>query len=564
MPHATLSLARVRELLPESLSPEALTDLLFTSKAEVEHRQDDALDIGATPDRLDLLTESGLALYLQGACASASGAVKVRRARARGAALTIEKDASVEPLRPHLSAFVLRAPARQRLDDATLAEAVRFQELLHATIGRDRRAMSLGLYPARRLTGPVRYALEPISGVSFVPLHATDTVPAERFFATDPMAARFGALGRSGELCLTLRSGAGEILSLPPVLNSATAGEAKAGERALLLEATGTRARAVRDGIGLMLVVFVARGWSVEPVPVASPGGSVDDGSSALTPTPIDVPVSAVRAISGRSWESTEIVERLGRARLSGRRIPGGWRVAPPPWRPDLMTATDVVEDIVLARELRPEDGVVPPSSTRGRRRPESRFRRKVGRLLLGLGFQQPHTPILVGAAAVERLEGAAPLRLTNPVSGELAFLRDRLLLSHLGVLERNRRHGYPQRFAEVGPVVVLRTDSESGGATRYHASLLVAAERSGFADVAALVDYLLRTLDIGSVREPAEIPGTIPGRSAKVRVAGETVAEFGELAPALLTTLGVPVPVAWAEIDLSALWPLVSGRDRA
>ena len=47
----------------------------------------------------------------------------------------------------------------------------------------------------------------------------------------------------------------------------------------------------------------------------------------------------------------------------------------------------------------------------------------------------------------------------------------------------------------------------------------------------------------------------------SRVRVAGETVAELGEVAPALLSELGVPVPVAWAEVDLSALWTLVAPR---
>jgi phenylalanyl-tRNA synthetase beta subunit len=91
---------------------------------------------------------------------------------------------------------------------------------------------------------------------------------------------------------------------------------------------------------------------------------------------------------------------------------------------------------------------------------------------------------------------------------------------------------------------------------------MIVAAEGAGFAEVAATVDYLLRTLDVGSVREPAELPGTIPGRAARVRVAGETVAELGELHPRLLVGLGVPVPVAWAEVDLTALGPLVARRD--
>ncbi len=562
MPRSSLSLARVRELLPETVTTDAVVESLFTSKAEVEGVEGDRLDVSVTPDRLDLLSEGGLALHLQGVLGGPRGLPRLRRARSRPPGISIRRDPSVGPLRPHIAAVVVRAPAKARLDEATLSEAVRFQELLHASIGRDRRAMSLGIYPARRLEPPIRYQLEPVRSVRFVPLHTRTEVPAETFLSSDPMAARFGALGTSEGRCLTLRDAKGEVLSLPPVLNSATAGEARAGDRVLLLESTGRSERAVREGLGLLLVVFVARGWSVVPVPVLDGEAVRDDGLSLLEPGPVVLPASLLRTVSGQPWSSPEVAERLALARLGSRRAPGGWEVRRPPWRPDLLTATDVAEDVLLARPLRPEDGVVPPSPTRGRHRPETRYRRRFARLLLGLGFQQPHTPVLVSDAVVEKLGGTPPLRLANPVSSELAYLRDRLLLSHLGVLERNRRHGYPQRFAEVGPVVLKSPESEAGGATRYHASLVLAGEGAGFADVASLVDYLLRAGDIGSVREPHELPGTIPGRCARVRVAGEAVAEFGELHPELLAALGVPVPAAWAEVDLSALWPLTGGRD--
>jgi phenylalanyl-tRNA synthetase beta subunit len=70
--------------------------------------------------------------------------------------------------------------------------------------------------------------------------------------------------------------------------------------------------------------------------------------------------------------------------------------------------------------------------------------------------------------------------------------------------------------------------------------------------------------MDVTGVREPTEVPGVTSGRAARVRVAGDVVAELGEVAPALLAELGVPVPVAWAEVDLTALWVLVARRGTA
>ena len=562
MPQSVLQRARVLGLLPNPLSTAALEDVLSLSKAEIEAEDPETLTISATPDRLDLLSEGGLGLYLQGATDAARGLARPRVVEGPSAAPLFDRDPSVAGLRPEIAAVVVSAPTDAGIDEGLLAEAVRFQELLHATVGRGRRTGSLGIYPLDRLTPPFRYALEPLAGVRFVPLDGSEEIGGERFFREHPLALRYGTFGRIDDHCLTLRDAQGLVLSLPPILNGRTGGEARIGDRRLLLESTGLRSRTVRELLGLLLVVFVSRGWSVSPVAVRQDGRTVDDGRSVFEARGVDLFGETLRGIAGVAYPSSEVEHRLARARLSARPHSGGWHVEVPPWRPDLLTGVDLAEDVVLAQRLEGKDGVVPPSRSRGRRREETRFRRSIGAALLGLGLAAPYTSVLVSDSAVGRLSGATPIRLAHPPSSEFAYVRDRLLLSHLEVLAHNTRHAYPQSFGEVGPVVVRDPDAEAGGATRYHAGVVFAREGAGFADAAAVIDYLLRSLDILAVREPCELPGTIPGRAARVRVAGDPVAELAEIDPGVLSSIGVPVPVAWAELDLSRLYPLLGRRD--
>lgn len=559
MPQSVLSIERLRSLVPTPLSPERLDELLFASKAEVVEVSGDGLTISATPDRLDLLSEGGLSLYLQGVLDVARGIpTSVVEPPARSTA-RFDVDPSVNPVRPSIAGALLRAPPGEPLDAGTLAEAIRVQELLHATLGRDRRAASLGIYPWELLDPPIRYSLEPISSVSFVPLGGETEVDGATFFADHPMASKYGSLGRVGDRCLVLRDRQGAILSLPPILNGRAAGEARVGDRELLVEATGRDPRSVREAVGGLLVVFASRGWSAEPVAVVGPGDAREDGRSIVAPHPVELPASLVSAVVGDALAGPEVVRRLERSRLSVRSKPHGWHVEAPPWRTDLLSPVDLAEEVYLAAPVLAEHGVVPPSLSRGRRAPELLFRRGAATRLLGLGFSAPHTTLLASSEIVRLVGGPEPIRLLNPVSAEYAYLRDRLLLSHLETLGRNTRHGYPQRFGEMGPVVVRSAEAESGGLTRYRLGFVVADDSAGFADVAALVDALLRGTDVSGVREPTEIPGTIPGRAARLRITGEVVAEMGEVHPSVLTALGVPVPAAWAELDLTALWPLVA-----
>jgi phenylalanyl-tRNA synthetase beta chain len=561
VPQSVLSANRVLELVPPPLGRAELEELLFRSKAELTDWTDDALTVEVTPDRLDLLSEGGLALFLQGAIGARRGPAPAADAPPTFEHATALVGASVASVRPYLSGALLTAPSGVALDAGLLAEAIRFQELLHATLGLDRRAASLGLYAWERLRGPIRYALEPIDGVRIHPLDGPAEVDGPRFFAEHPMAQRYGRWGRSDGECLTLRDADDQMLSLPPILNGRPAGEVRIGDRILLLESTGTRAVRVEESVGLMLLPFVARGWAAQPLRVEYPDRT-ESGVGPIAPRRLPFTASTLRDLTGLALGEAEVEGFLGQARLGATKAPDGWWVEIPPWRPDLQTSVDLVEEVLVARGLSPEEALLPPSGTRGRRRPESRFRARVRSLLLGVGFVELRTTVLVPDRLVQLLGRPSAITIVNPTSDLLGRVRDALQTSLVGALERNVRYAFPQRYSDVGPVVIPDPSEPSGARTRWHVGAVWAGEESGFADAAAGVDYLLGAFGALGVREPAELPGTIPGRGARLRIAGEPVAEIGELTPAILSELKIPVPVAWAEVDLTTLWPFVRRRE--
>ncbi|HYK93513.1 MAG TPA: hypothetical protein VEY07_05670 [Thermoplasmata archaeon] len=556
MPQSTLSHKGVEGVLGRAIGAEELEEVLFRSKAEVKEIAGDDLKLEVTADRLDLLSEAGLGLHLAGALGLAHGLIAWKPPRG-DPALTLRRMRGVAPLRPVINGVIVESPEGAGLDAPLLAEAIRFQELLHATVGRNRRLASLGIYPLERVRPPVTYALEPLDAIRFTPLDADSPVDGKAFFESHAMAAQYGPYGRTDSGCLTLRDAAGEILSLPPVLNSRSAGEARVGDRRLLIESTGTLEGRVDDALALLSLVFIARGWKAAPVPVISEAGE-QIGPDPLALRSVPLRESTLRSIAGEAIPANEVSHALSSVRLAAHPSEGGWRVEAPPWRPDLLAEVDLVEEVLLARGLKAESGILPPTRTRGGRRPESRFRMRVADLLLGLGFAPLSSTVLVPGALVHQLGRHESIEVANPVSELYSHLRDRLCVSLVSALGHNVRFGYPQRFSEVGPVVVPNSASESGADSRYHAGFLVASEAAGFADAASIVDYVLGALGTVAVREPTDIPGMIPGRGARVRLAGETVAEVGELHPEILKAQSVPVPVAWAELDLTRLWPLL------
>ena len=195
MPQSVLSANRVLELVAQPLERAELEERLFRSKAELADWTEDALTIEVTPDRLDMLSEGGLALFLQGVLGLKKGMPPFAEPPASLDHPVALVDASVSTIRPYLAGALLVPPAGVALDTGLFAEAIRFQEMLHATIGLDRRTASLGLYSWERLKSPLRYTLEPVDGVRFHPLDGPAEVEGSRFFAEHPMAQKIRPVG---------------------------------------------------------------------------------------------------------------------------------------------------------------------------------------------------------------------------------------------------------------------------------------------------------------------------------------------------------------------------------
>ena len=562
MPQSSLSADRVFRLLGRELSEEDLREALFRSKVEFHGRKDGLLDLEVTPDRLDLLDEGGLAWELQGILNLAGGLPYAPEPAPRPG-VEAHANPTVSPLRPELVMATASAPPGQALDAGDLEELVRFQELLHATLGRDRVAASLGLYPLERIQPPFRYVLEPLDQIRFVPLGGSEEMGGREFYATHSMAETYGSLGRSEGLALTLRDSRGTILSLPPVLNAAGPGELRPGDREILIEATGTRLSRTREMVGMMLLPFAARGWKIHPVPIHR-SGNADPGREAVEPRTLPVSSGSVAQVLGIRLTGPEMEKGLLAARLGVDREGTECLVRVPPWRPDILSSLDVVEDLAVAHGFASLSPVLPVAPSPGRTLPFRRFLRRWTQAALGLGFQEIYTPLLMSREAAERFSPPAEaLRLSNPVSREFSHLRPVLRATALDFLGRTTGQGYPQRIFEVGPVVVRDPSSETGTRTDVHGVLLEAGKETGFARAAGILEYLTRLVGIQTSREPVDSPGTIRGRAARVRWAGEDIAVCGEVFPAALAELRIPEPVAFVEMNLSQIWSL-RGTPRA
>ena len=568
MPQSTLSSKLLFDLMKKEIPAEEMEKLFFHTKAELKEMKDGSLTIEITADRLDMLSESGLSWALEGILGLSEGIPYAVREEPLPS-MAVRVDHSVAPLRENIEMAVAQAPSGDYVNQEMLEELVRFQELLHATIGRDRRHASIGIYPLKELKPPFTYAMEPLKSITFSPLPTDWDGPKEmdgpEFFERHPMAQKYASLGRVGDSALTLRDSKGAILSLPPVLNSARHGELKPGDTEVLIESTGTLGISTKQLLGYMLLPFVARGWSISPVPVRRKN-RLDPAVESISLRKVLLANKLVSELLGISLTSEEVRKAILASRLGAEESGQGWEVIVPPWRPDILGAVDLVEEVAIARGLESFTPEFSTPSTPGRALASTRFFTRFLEVMVGMGYQEMHTPILISQALAEGLcsksdgkgiGASKAIPLTNPVSQEFGYTRPALLPGLVGALCHNTGEKYPQRLFELGEVVAGDPSDEVGARTETHIALVDAGDGSGFARASAIAERLARVVGIVPTREPGEAVGAIPGRVASLKFAGEEFAILGEVHPSVLAEMKIQEPVSWVEVDLTLLWKL-------
>ena len=325
------------------------------------------------------------------------------------------------------------------------------------------------------------------------------------------------------------------------------------------------------------LVVAAARAAGVAPPVVAS--GWLDAQPVAYLPMRIPVRTGRVAALLGTEIRDAEVGRLLGPlgfvTRSPGDPDKGGLlEVEVPSFRPDVRREVDVTEEV--ARRIGYQE--LPTSQRRspyvGRLTDLQTLRRRLKRILAGLGAHEAWTMSIVDPR--DQLRGGVTgslVALLNPMVAEESVLRGGLLPGLLGAVRHNVGHRHPWlRLFEIGDVFALPGDPTEPGpdsgpdsATEAGPELPDEWELVGLllADVDDDADAALNAWRVvadalrleGVELRPASRAGLHPARTAEI-LAGDTVlGVVGEVDPETLQAYELVQPRAgWLELDLCKL----------
>jgi len=466
-------------------------------------------------------------------------------------------DAGLAKIRPYIASFVAEG---KQVTDALLREIIQSQEKLCGNFGRKRKTIAMGVSRADLIQWPVHYGAADPDATRFVPLDFPTPLSMREILLQHPKGREYGPLVSKFPKFPLLSDAKGEVLTFPPVINSALIGGVRVGDSRLFIDLTGPDLDTILVACSITACDFADMGFRILPVAVHYTSDTPYGGTIV---TPFYFQKDTVLAVSeaekrlGEKFSAVEAAQHIRKmgsnVRVDGTKL----IVSPPEYRNDFLHPMDVVEEIMIGRGMESFQPIMPRDFTVGRISEAEWYARSVRETMIGLGYQEMIYGYLGSRKdLVDRMliDGREVIEIANPMTESFDVVRNSILPNLLGSEAVSAHAAYPHRIFEVGKVVVRDVKENYGSRTHNALGFLISDREAGFNEVDAHLLALFYYLSLEPQLVPLEDPRFIPGRAAEIRVKGRKVGHLGEVHPQVLENWGIQMPCAAVELSLDLM----------
>ncbi|MEE0133168.1 MAG: phenylalanine--tRNA ligase subunit beta [Treponema sp.] len=556
-------------LLGKKYDYDMLEDRLTCGKAELDEKPDASLpedqrvikiELNDT-NRPDLWSTAGVARQLRihgGGKASNYGSFMSSKDNLLDCGnRVVTVDPQLKDIRPYMIAFVISG---KPIDEPMLLDIIQTQEKLCWNFGRKRRTVSMGVYRSSMIQWPVHYKAVDPDKTSFVPLQFEQPMTCRQILTEHPKGKDYGWILKDAPMFPLLTDDKGEVMSMAPIINSATLGAVQVGDSDLLVEMTGSDMTSLLLSANIVACDFADAGYTILPCKVEHPydtGFGKDIVAPFYFQEPATASLSEINRLLGSQLtpeQVTTALEKMGNTvTVNGDKV----TVQIPPYRNDFLHEVDIIEDVMMGMELSSFPPEKPRDFTIGRLSPVTLFSRKAKSLMVGLGYQEMIFNYLGSKKDYIQkmnIDGEKVIEISNPMSENYQFVRPSIIPSLLGAETGSGNAVYPHKIFEIGKVAFLCDEEVTGTRTRQSIGFLTAAGDANFNTAASEVATFLHFLDHQYTVTEANDPRFIPGRQANIMVNNKVVGIFGEVHPTVLENWAITVPCVAGELDIEEL----------
>ncbi len=542
MPIIQVSIPDLERLTGIHLTQQRLENLMEVMKAEIEEIKwnEGLLILEASHDRPDLFSAEGLARSI----AYFAGVREPRKYEKINSGIAL--DVSHPPsYRPYAFLAVVR---NVELDEEAIKQLVQLQEKLHLTYGRDRELVSIGFYDLKKVKPPLRYIA--VKEMKYIPLGYEEAMTFSEVLEKTEKGRAYAHLVRKGEYPALIDS-TGKVLSFPPVLNGE---DTKVTESTtdLVIDVTGVEPHLMMKVLNVVSTSIAERSenHSVEIVKLTGCSDAGYTYSPQLEGKIININHRTIENILGFNVSKTQALTVLKKHGYLVEEEELGLKVWVPPYRIDVLTEEDIVEDVAIGIGYNTIQTEVLPPSHGGVVSGIERMSNALRMLVSGMGIQEVVNFMLVDPEVLNLVTDSAFVEVENPKMKTFSAVRNTLIASLLLTAQANQERVGNMEVFEVGDVVLV--ENQRARTARMLGILLMGdyTLTEGIATFKAISEVLGMKVSF----KPMFSKPFIKGRCASIEVGKEKLGIVGEIDPSVLVKLGIKKPVVTGELSVDSI----------
>lgn len=551
MPTIEISHKDLNSLVGKQLTVNQLKDeaILF-AKGEMDGVNGDLIkvDIKDT-NRPDLWSTEGIARELRGRY----GKPGMPEYKTGKSGVVVHVDPKLKTIRPYTVCAVVRDI---KITETVLAQMIQLQEKVSGTFGRNRREIAIGVYNASKIKPPIRFTTTSPTGLKFVPLESSRAMTPKEILEKHPKGREYGHLLKDKPAYPVFIDSAGEVLSIPPIINSGHTGKVTASTKEIFIECSGFDLKFLNTALNVIATALADRGGKVLTVDVYY--GSRKITTPDISPRKTKANTDYIRKVAGISLSDKEIAALLSKALYKVKSSGKTLSLEYPAYRQDIMHQADVAEDVLISygyNKIKPNP---PALATTGSMLPMEKFSGKAQTLAIGAGLQEIMSYILTNKKELfdnMNLKPSGIVEIENPVSSNWSVFRTWLIPGLLSFFSQNMHREFPQKIFEIGDCVVQDPKQETRTADVKKLAVAVSDTSTGYEEISSIADFILSSLGVKYNFVRAEHPSFIKGRHASIMAAGREIGLIGEIHPQVLNNWKLEIPAAAFELDLAAIF---------
>ncbi|MDD5416534.1 MAG: phenylalanine--tRNA ligase subunit beta [Candidatus Aenigmarchaeota archaeon] len=517
-------------LVGQSLSDDDLEDLLFKLKCEATISGENII-CEINPDRLDMVSVEGIARAMKGYLG-----LPLKKYELQDSKLSLSGESQLRP------AFLAAVIEGVEMSDQLVKSLMQIQEKLHATLGRNRAKVAIGVHDLDKIKGPVEYMDADAVETSFIPLQDSRTMNLNEILEKHPKGKDYAHL-LTGNKYPVFFDKEGPI-SFPPIINSERT-KVTEHTKNLFVDITGTDKKAVEQALNILLCNVAERMGTLKTVRINR------EKIPKLEEKTIMIEKEEPNKILGLELDEAGIKRCLDRMLYTVGIKGGRIIINVPVYRADILNNADIIEDVAIGYGYNNMEAVLPNLATIGSLSKKEILTRKVREIMIGEGFQEFLNFVLTNKENnFDKMSTSGQcVEILNPVSSEYSSLRTWLAPSLMKSLAANMHVEYPQKIFEVGDIVDLDTVPvrKLAGA--------VSHDNANLTEVKSLVESVLREIGLKYDIKSFKHPSFIDTRCGEIFIQGKAIGYFGEVHTRVLENWKLERPVIIFEISLEGLY---------